>query len=311
MSEIVVLTGGTGLVGRCLTKLLLEEGYTVRYLSRRKTTIPQVSVFTWDVSTGTIEDGALDQVDYIVHLAGAGIADRRWTARRKKEILESRVKSTQLLYDHCHSRGVKPKAFIASSAIGYYGGHTRDSLRTERSAPGSDFLAEVTTKWEAASDAFEEWGVRVVKLRTGVVLSLEGGALPKVAAPARLCMAAALGSGRQWVSWIHEEDLARLFLAAIRNGNWRGSYNAVAPHPVRNKTLTSEVNFWLGTCRSLRLFLPPVPAFLLRLVFGEMAIVVLGSSRVDNERLRTETYFRYAYPTLAQALEHLSKQRTR
>ena len=311
MSEIVVLTGGTGLVGRCLTKLLLEEGYTVRYLSRRKTTVPQVSVFTWDVSSGTIEEGALDQADYIVHLAGAGIADERWTARRKKEILESRVKSTKLLYDYCRSRGVKPKAFIASSAIGYYGGHTRDSLRTERSAPGSDFLAEVTTKWEMASDPFEEWGVRVVKLRTGVVLSRKGGALPKVVIPARLCMAAALGSGQQWMSWIHEEDLARLFLAAMRDGNWRGSYNAVAPHPVRNKTFTSEVNFWLGTCRSLRLFLPPIPAFLLRLVFGEMAIVVLGSSRVDNARLRTETYFRYMYPTLSQALEHLSQQRSR
>ncbi|HEV7347976.1 TIGR01777 family oxidoreductase [Telluribacter sp.] len=300
MAETVLITGGTGLIGRRLTELLLERGYRVAYLSRGPASYPNVKVFQWDISKGYVDKQALDNMDYLIHLAGAGIADGRWTEDRKKIILSSRTESIQLLARKMAEQGVKPKVFVSSSAIGYYGADTGDVQQTETSPPGNDFMAEVTVKWEAAADAVKALGVRTVKIRTGVVLSGEGGALPQIAAPARWAVGAPLGSGKQWVSWIHVDDICRMYLEALEHPDWEGVYNGVAPSPVTNEQLTRQICDVLGKPQ----WAPHVPAFALRLVFGEMAAVVLGSSYVKNERIR-HSAFRYLYPGLQAALVDL------
>lgn len=273
MPKTVLITGGTGLIGRRLTELLLERDYRVAYLSRSGDSFPNVSVYQWDIAKGTVDPRALDSMDYLVHLAGAGIADSRWTDERKKAIVKSRTDSIELLAHIMKAQGQRPEAFVSSSAVGYYGADTGEKKNTEQSPPGADFLADVTVKWEAAADSIKDFGVRTVKLRTGVVLSEKGGALPQIAAPARYGFGAPLGNGKQWMSWIHLDDMCRLYIEALENESWEGVYNGVAPQPVTNAALTKMI------CKALNRpqLLPSVPEFALRLVFGEMADVVLGS----------------------------------
>jgi len=239
-------------------------------------------------------------MDYLVHLAGAGIADERWTDERKKVIIESRTESIKLLARIMKAQEQRPEAFVSSSAVGYYGADTGDEKHTEQSPPGSDFLAEVTVKWEEAADSIRELDVRTVKLRTGVVLSDKDGALPRIAAPARYGFGAPLGDGTQWMSWIHVDDMCRLYIEALENQTWEGVYNGVASPPVTNAELTKLI------CKVLDRpqWLPKVPEFALDFAFGEMAEVVLGSSYVENTRLRT-TDFRYQFPDLEGALRDL------
>lgn len=300
MTKSVLITGGTGLLGRRLTELLLEKGYRVAYLSRSARSYPNVSVFQWDIAKGHVDPKAFENMDYLVHLAGAGIADERWTDKRKEVIINSRTESIELLARLMQQHGKLPKAFISSSAVGYYGADTGETKNTETTPPGSDFLAEVTVQWEAAAEAVRRLGVRTVKLRTGVVLSEEGGALPKIAAPARFGAGAPLGDGKQWMSWIHIDDMCRMYIEAIENESWEGVYNGVANQPVTNAELTSLI------CKVLNRpqLLPGVPKFALRLAFGEMADVVLGSSYVDNARIRT-TDFTYNFPNLEGTLKDL------
>lgn len=190
MKKTVLITGGTGLIGRRLTEMLLERGYRVAYLSRSEDkSYPDVSVYHWDIKKEAVDPRALDSMDYLVHLAGAGIADERWTDERKKVIVESRTESIELLARIMKAQGQRPEAFVSSSAVGYYGADTGDEKHTEQSPPGSDFLAEVTVKWEEAADCVRDLGVRTVKLRTGVVLSDKDGALPRIAAPAATALA--------------------------------------------------------------------------------------------------------------------------
>ncbi len=301
MKKTVLITGGTGLIGRRLTELLFERDYHVAYLSRSdEKTYPGVSVYKWDVEKEAVDPRALDSMDYLIHLAGAGIADERWTDERKKVIIESRTKSIELLGRIMKAQGQRPEAFISSSAVGYYGADTGNEKHTEQSPPGSDFLADVTVQWEEAADCVRDLGVRTVKLRTGVVLSDKSGALPKIAAPARYGFGAPLGNGTQWMSWIHVDDMCRLYIEALENESWEGVYNSVASPPVTNAELTKLI------CKVLDRpqWIPMVPEFALDLAFGEMAEVVLGSSYVENARLRT-TDFKYQFPNLEGALRDL------
>ena len=301
MKKTVLITGGTGLIGRRLTEMLLERDYRVAYLSRSEDkTYPDVSVYHWDIKKEAVDPRALDSMDYLVHLAGAGIADERWTDERKKVIIESRTESIKLLARIMKAQEQRPEAFVSSSAVGYYGADTGDEKHTEQSPPGSDFLAEVTVKWEEAADSIRELDVRTVKLRTGVVLSDKDGALPRIAAPARYGFGAPLGDGTQWMSWIHVDDMCRLYIEALENQTWEGVYNGVASPPVTNAELTKLI------CKVLDRpqWLPKVPEFALDFAFGEMAEVVLGSSYVENTRLRT-TDFRYQFPDLEGALRDL------
>ncbi|GHB85237.1 TIGR01777 family oxidoreductase [Persicitalea jodogahamensis] len=300
MKKNVLITGGTGLIGRRLTEMLLERGYLVSYLSRSEKTYPDVSVYHWDIEKEAVDPRALDSMDYLIHLAGAGIADERWTDERKKVIVKSRTESIELLARIMKAQGQRPKAFVSSSAVGYYGADTGGVKHTEQSPPGDDFLAEVTVKWEASADHVKDLGVRTVKLRTGVVLSDKSGALPKIAAPARFGLGAPLGDGDQWMSWIHIDDMCRLYIEALENESWEGVYNGVASPPVTNAELTKLISQVLHRPQ----WIPKVPEFALDLAFGEMAEVVLGSSYVENARLRT-TDFKYEFPDLEGTLQDL------
>lgn len=304
MAQTVLITGGTGMIGKRLTQLLLEKGYKVAYLSRKHESIPNVTVYRWDIDKNWIDDKALANADYIIHLAGAGIADTRWTDKRRREIINSRTKTIELIARELQGRPYKVKAFVSASAIGFYGSDTGNTQLTEQTPSGSDFLAHVTRHWENSTELIDNIGIRTTKLRIGVVLSNEGGALPKISMPIRWGIGAPIGNGNQWMSWIHLDDLCRLFIAALENNKWHGIYNAVAPTPVTNTELTRQIAKVLHR----PLWLPAIPAFALRLVYGEMANVVLGGNYVINHRIRTETDFIYQFENLQSALQDLTEK---
>jgi len=302
MAKNVLITGGTGLVGTRLTELLLQKGYTVSYLSRTvgngdSAIQPGVRVYGWNVEKGELDAEALREADYIIHLAGAGVADKRWTSERKQEIITSRTASAGLIAAGLKTVRHQVRAFISASAIGFYGADTGRQMMTEESPSGSDFLAEVTRRWETIA----QLGIRTVKLRIGIVLSGQGGALMKIAQPVRLGAGAPLGSGKQITSWIHVDDLARLFVYALENEAMQGIYNAVAPNPVTNEELTHLVAKVLNK----PLWLPKVPAFGIRLAMGEMAEIVLGGNHVLNGRIARETAFTYRFTEAEKALQDL------
>jgi uncharacterized protein (TIGR01777 family) len=296
----ILITGGTGLVGTVVTELALQTGYQVSFLSRSTKSIPQVKVFQWDIAQKKIDIQAIEQADYIIHLAGAGVADKRWSDAYKQEILDSRIISTQLLQEAISKSIKKPKAIVAASAVGIYGFDTGDTLMQEDSRQGEGFLAEVTKKWEEELLKFENLGIRTVIMRIGIVLSTKGGALQKMMQPVQFFAGSALGSGKQYMSWIHIRDLARMFLFAIENEQIRGVYNAVGNTPVTNETLTKAI----AKVMNKPLFLPNVPEFALRLMLGEMASMVIGGNRVSNEKI-VKAGFQYEFETLEEALKNL------
>ncbi|HTH82490.1 MAG TPA: TIGR01777 family oxidoreductase [Mucilaginibacter sp.] len=301
MSKHILLTGATGLLGSKLTELLLDKGYTVSHLSREPGSNPQVKTYIWDVAKGQIDEHCITGVDTIVHLAGAGVAEERWTDKRKKEIIESRTKSIGLIYQLLKRKGHQVKSVISASATGYYGDRG-DELLTEESTPGTDFLANCCLQWEHAVDAGESLGLRILKLRTGVVLAAEGGALSKLAAPVKFGVGSPLGSGKQWIPWIHEQDVIDMYLFGIEHETLNGVYNMVAPNPVTNKQLTKAVAKELHR----PLWLPKVPAFVLQLALGEMSIIILGGDKVSAQKIE-EAGFRFKYPTLTWALKDIYK----
>lgn len=243
---------------------------------------------------------ALQGVNTIVHLAGAGIADRRWTAQRKREILDSRVQSTRLLYDCLKASPHAVEAVISASAIGYYGLRDDAAVMTEESPAGTDFLADVVKQWEDEADRFESLGIRVVKIRTGIVLAKEGGALKEIMKPILWRVGAVLGTGRQYMSWIHRDDLCAVFFKAMTDKAMRGAYNAVAPNPVTNQTLT----YAIARAVQRRILLPAVPPWALKIMVGEMAQMVLLGSNVSAEKI-LRSGFTFQYPHLEEALTSL------
>jgi uncharacterized protein (TIGR01777 family) len=301
MAKHILLTGGSGLVGRDLTQLLLNKGYVVSHLSREAGNDPKVKTFLWDIHKGKIDEKCIDGVDTIVYLAGAGIADKRWTNKRKKEIIESRTKSIGLIYGLLQSKTNQVKSVISAAATGYYNDRGEELL-TEESKPSNDFLGNCCVQWEQAVDKGEELGLRVLKLRTGVMLTNKGGALPKLAIPIKLGLGSPLGSGKQWVPWIHHQDVIDLYFYGIENAGLIGVYNMVAPNPVTNKQLTQSV------AKKLKrpLWFPNIPAFALKLLLGEMSTIVLGSSNVSAQKIEV-TGFRFSFPTIEAALADIYK----
>lgn len=295
-----MITGASGLVGSHLTNLLIETGYEVVHLSR-KAKPGKVPAYAWDVSAETIDEKAFAGVGAIIHLAGAGVADHRWTAKRKQEILDSRVKSTQLLVNHLKTHAHQVSTFISASAIGVYGFGLTNEVFTEESKPGNDFLAGVVTAWEREVQAVQALGIRTVILRIGIVLSTEGGALKEMAKPVRYGVGAPLGTGRQVMSWIHIDDLCRMFLFALERDAMAGVYNATGVQPVTNKEFTQAV------ARVLKkpLWLPAVPAFVLKLVLGEMADMIVNGSTVSSAKIQ-RAGFNFHFTDLQHALLDLN-----
>lgn len=294
MVETVLITGASGLVGRHLALFLKEKGYRVLTLGRN----PEgEGAFGWDPENKYLDAEALYQTDHIVHLAGAGIGEKRWSSLRKEEILNSRVQSGMLLYQKCIENGIHLKSFVTASAVGYYGD---GALFTENDPAGKGFLASVCEQWEQVADLFEEAGVRSVKIRTGIVLASDGGILPRMAQPVRMGLGTPFGNGKQHIPWIHVDDLCSIYWQAIRHTTWTGAYNAVAPEWANNRTFTKDL---------ARLFHKPywpipVPAFLLKLALGARSELLLKGSPVSSVRL-SDNGFPFHFEKLEDALKDL------
>ncbi|TDX00268.1 TIGR01777 family oxidoreductase [Dinghuibacter silviterrae] len=325
----VMITGGTGLIGKALSQALGKRGHQVVLLTRQPVkNVPAwdasapLSYALWNIRTGQFPAEVLPHTDYIIHLAGANVAKGRWTKRRKQEIVRSRTVSGALIVEVLRQHPNRVKAVIAASAIGWYGpdaderggGTSGRSRRAGGSGPrpfvetdpaAEDFLGSTCKAWEESLAPLTTMGKRRVTLRTGIVLAREGGAFPSFAAPLRAGIAAILGGGGQMISWIHIADLCRLYVQAIEDPSMEGIYNAVAPSPVSNKTLM------LALARGLRgkFFIPVhVPAFLLKIALGEMSVEVLKSCTVDAHRIRKEG-FQFIFPSIEAAVNDLIVRR--
>ncbi|GAB3919734.1 TIGR01777 family oxidoreductase [Mucilaginibacter myungsuensis] len=295
----ILITGASGLIGKQLTLLLLNEGYTVSHLARKPATDRHVKTFVWDVPNGRIDPNCINGVDTIIHLAGAGVAEKRWTNARKQELYNSRVKSIQLLYNLLKNKKHQVSKVISASATGYYGDRGEELLN-EDSAPGNDFLAKLCIDWETAVDEANILAIPTLKFRTGIVLDKNGGALPQLATPIKLGVGSPLGTGKQYMPWIHHEDVARLYLYGVQNEPLDGAYNMVAPSPLTNAQLSKAV------AKQLKrpLWLPNVPAFVIKLLFGEMGVVVLGGANVSANKIE-QAGFQFKYPDIESALKEI------
>lgn len=301
MNKQILITGATGMVGKKLIFRLQKAGHQVSILSRTPKKIKDVRVFLWDVSKGSIDKDCLNGIDTIVHLAGENIAGKLWSEKQKKEIINSRVQSTALLYRAIQESKSPVKNFISASAVGYYG-DCGDEILTEETPSGFGFMAECCRLWEHSVDAGKVLGLRVVKLRIGIILAKDQGALAALAKPIRFFAGAPLGSGKQWMPWIHVHDIVSLFVSAIENPIMQGAYNACAPFPVTNTTLTKAV--------AAKLHRPVwpihVPEKIIRLLLGEMSNVVFISTNTSAEKI-LETDFKFKYTQLNEALTDIYK----
>jgi uncharacterized protein (TIGR01777 family) len=301
MPQNILITGGTGLVGTHLAQVLTAKGYVVSMLSRSPKKSQNITYYQWDLSKNKLDEQAILKADYIVHLAGANVGEGRWTAARKKEIIESRTKSSQLIGEKLRTLPHHVKAVIAAAGVGIYGETGVSPISEEEPINAQDFLAKVCVAWEKSiKEATTNSVERTVILRMGVVLSAQGGALEKIARPVRYCVGAALGSGEQYISWIHIEDLCNLFIKAIEDSSLSGVYNAVAPNAVTNQTLTQSIAQILHK----PLFLPNVPVFVLRMMLGEMANIVLIGSNASAQKLLA-TGFKFKFQNIQNALQDL------
>jgi len=309
----VIITGGTGLIGHAIIKKLIAKGYEVVVLTRNPSQkfppgLSNVILAKWIPSSGMIDHAVFEKADYVIHLAGAGVADKKWTAKRKKEIRDSRVQSSGLIVETLRKYSNNVKAVISASAIGWYGDADHTHLHGSRSGPfietdppANDFLGATCKAWEESILPVTEIGKRLVMLRIGIVLSPDGGALKEFINPLRFGMAAILGTGRQIISWIDIDDLANMYIAALEDENMQGVYNAVAPEPVSNKELVIQL------ARSRKRFYIPfkVPAFILKILFGEMSIEILKSADVSSRKIE-EAGFKFKYPTIQDSLNKIA-----
>ena len=297
--KTILITGGSGMVGRKLSELLIEKGYRVIWLSRERYVKAHIPRYRWDYRKGEIDTEAVEQADVIIHLAGSNLAEGSWTRLKKQKIVESRVQTAKLLLETVKEMGKKPEAFISASAVGFYGQETGERIFVEEDNPTSnDFLSRTCRKWEAEAFRFrDDLDVRTVALRTAFVISKESEGFGKMVLPTRFGLGAPQGSGRQYLSWIHIDDLCRLYLKAVEDSAMQGVYNAVAPE------FTTNAGFMKMLAREMRrpFFMPPIPAFLLRTFMGQAADMILYGSRISSQKVLDAGY-EFAYPTVKEAI---------
>jgi uncharacterized protein (TIGR01777 family) len=303
--QTVLITGGTGMVGQALTSYLLARGYQVIVLSRsvKKSNQQHLSYAVWDIDKEFIDSSAINAADIIVHLAGESVANKRWTAKRKQEIIDSRVKSGALLVKALKENKHKVKTVIAASAIGWYGPDTANSLQfgfNETDPFDNSYLGTTCKQWEGSVQSLNELGIRLVTLRIGIVFNKKGGALAEFIKPAKFGMATILGTGKQIVSWIHQDDLCKMIVFAAENETVKGVYNAVAPNPINNKDL---VNAIASTMHKFHITLN-VPVFVLKIMLGEMSIEVLKSANVSSNKIESAGFV-FDYPNVNEALKQI------
>ena len=299
--KTILITGGSGMIGRRLSEMLLKKGYDVIWLSRERHIKADIPRYRWDLLKGQIDKEALEEADVIVHLAGVGIADGRWTEARKRMIVGSRVRSAQLILERLQEMDTKIDAFISASAVGYYGSETTDKIFIEDNVAANDFLGKVCQKWEEQANEFTtKLDIRSVSIRTGVVLSKGSELIKKAVLPTKFWLGAPLGKGSQYMPWIHIDDLCKIYIKAIEDETMTGAYNAVAPED------TTNAQFMKGVADVLKkpMFLPPVPAFVFKLFLGEAAQIILEGSRISSQKIEDAGYV-FKYKTLSRALKKI------
>jgi hypothetical protein len=299
MKKNVLITGGSGFIGKHLTNLLIENGFSVSILSRSdKQNTADVSYYKWDTTTHFIDKEAVIKADYILNLAGENIAEKPWTDKRKKEILQSREQSIQLIHDVLKSNNKILDAFVSASGVGIYGAINGQEICTENTPAENDFLGSTCQKWEAAADTIADFGIRVVKIRTGLVLGKGDGFLKKLAPIFKMRMGSALGSGKQYMPWIHVNDLCAIYLEAIKNSVMIGPYNAA----IFDNTTNAVFSKTLAKVYGYSIWLPNVPAFLIKMALGEMSQIILKGRRVSPQKI-INTGFGFHFTNLEEALK--------
>jgi uncharacterized protein len=295
--QSVLITGGSGLIGTWLTLLLSDKGYRVSHLSRSPSAGGKIKTFTWDPQKGVIDRKAFEGIDCIINLAGANIGEARWTEARKRKILDSRIKGTALLYQYVREGNIPLKAFISSSASGYYGSVTVDRIFTENDPPASDFLGKVCQEWESEAAMFASAGIRTVIVRSGVVLEKSDGALARFLAAGRFGIFPVIGSGEQYIPWIHIKDLCGIYLKALTDSSMSGPYNAVAPSFTNNREF---MRILAGVMKKAFLH-PSVPAVFLKAALGESSVIATEGSRISSEKISACGYH-FLHTDLREAL---------
>lgn len=301
MKQVVLITGSNGMLAQELAKQL-EEEYTIRFLTRKKT---QSNEYVWDINSNYMDADALKGVNCIIHLAGASIAEGGWTEERKKLILSSRVDSAKLILNELKKQNITIDTFISASAVGYYGSKTTNEVFEETSSNGDDFVGKVCAAWESAAEAFKTNNLakRIVIVRIGVVLAKQNGALKKIMQPIKYGLGAAIGSGDQYMPWIHIHDLVSMFKFILHNNTMMGVYNAVSPQSITNKELTKSI----AKAINKPILLPNIPKFIIKLLFGEKSTILLDGSRVSSKKI-TGAGFKFKFEKLSEALDDIFKE---
>lgn len=300
MSKILI-TGGSGLVGKAISELLLKKDHEPVWLSRESGTFKGIKKYKWDISKNHIDENVFEGVESVIHLAGTGIADKRWTTSYKQQIIDSRVKSAELLFNHISKNNIKLKTLIGGSAIGYYGASQSEKIFTESDEPGTDFLAESCVLWEKSYQPYINAGIRTSIIRTGVVLSNQGGAYAKMAPAFKYGFGAALASGNQFFPWIHINDIAGVFVHTLFNETTNGIYNAVGAELITNNDFSKQ----LANSFNKPFFLPNVPKWALKLAMGEGAAMVTEGLKISNQKI-IDSGYKFEFESLEKTLKDLA-----
>ncbi len=299
----VLITGGSGLLGRAISDILLKNNDEVVWLSREEGQYNSIKKYKWDVNAEFIDERAFENVEHIIHLAGAGIADKKWTNAYKKEIINSRIKSSELILNYIKKLNLPIKTLVGASAVGFYGARRSEQLINETEKPYSDFLAQTCVAWEDSYKPFKELGIRTPIIRIGVILSKHGGAYKKMLPPFKYNLGCSIGSGKQYLPWIHVNDVANIFIFALKNNSLKETYNAAANELVTMnefaKQLAKSINKFI--------FLPNVPTFILKLVLGESHLMVTEGLKISNQKIK-DAGFKFEFEKLSNALKQLASK---